>query len=94
MLRRYRFSHKRENPVLRLSKAEAERTVSALIEVISETLKKGDSLALPGFGTFEVRDRGERTGRNPKTGEELKIAAAKVPAFKPGATLKAAVNGK
>ena len=55
MLRRYRFSHKRENPVLRLSKAEAERTVSALIEVISETLKKGDSLALPGFGTFEVK---------------------------------------
>ena len=76
------------------SKAEAERTVSALIEVISETLKKGDSLALPGFGTFKVRERGERTGRNPKTGEELKIAAAKVPAFKPGATLKAAVNGK
>jgi DNA-binding protein HU-beta len=69
MLRRYRFSHKRENPVLRLSKAEAERTVSALIEVISETLKKGDSLALPGFGTFEMRDRGERTGRNPKTGK-------------------------
>jgi DNA-binding protein HU-beta len=75
------------------SKAEAERTVSALIEVISETLKKRDSLALPGFGTFEVRNRSERTGRNPKTGEELKIAAAKVPTFKPGATLKAAVNG-
>ena len=75
------------------SKAEAEHGVRALIEVISETLKKGDSLALPGFGTFEVRERGERTGRNPKTGEELKIAAAKVPAFKPGATLKAAVNG-
>ncbi len=75
------------------SKAEAERIVRALLEVISETLKKGDSLALPGFGTFEVRNRSERTGRNPKTGEELKIAAAKVPTFKPGATLKAAVNG-
>lgn len=77
-----------------LSKAAAERSVHALLEVISETLKKGDSLALPGFGTFEVRERGERTGRNPKTGEELTIAASKVPAFKPGATLKARVNGK
>ena len=76
------------------TKAQAERTVLALLEVISETLQKGESITLPGFGTFEVRDRGERTGRNPKTGEELKIAASKVPAFKPGATLKAAVNGK
>ena len=75
------------------SKVQAERTVRALLEVISETLQKGESITLPGFGTFEVRDRGERTGRNPKTGEELKIAAAKVPAFKPGATLKATVNG-
>jgi DNA-binding protein HU-beta len=76
------------------TKAQAERTVLALLEVISETLQKGESITLPGFGTFEVRDRGERTGRNPKTGEELKIAASKVPAFKPGAPLKAAVNGK
>jgi DNA-binding protein HU-beta len=75
------------------SKAQAERIVRALLEVVSETLQKGESITLPGFGTFEVRDRGERTGRNPKTGEELKIAAAKVPAFKPGATLKATVNG-
>ena len=75
------------------SKAKAERSVRALIEVISETLQKGESITLPGFGTFEVRDRGERTGRNPKTGEELKIAASKVAAFKPGTTLKAAVNG-
>jgi DNA-binding protein HU-beta len=50
-------------------------------------------VSLPGFGTFEVRERAARTGRNPKTGEKLKIAAAKVPAFKPGSTLKAAVNG-
>ena len=75
------------------SKAEAERCVRALLETISETLQKGEPITLPGFGTFEVRDRGERSGRNPKTGEELKIAASKVPAFKPGATLKAAVSG-
>jgi DNA-binding protein HU-beta len=74
------------------SKAEAERCVRALLELISDTLQKGESIMLPGFGTFEVRERGERTGRNPKTGEELKIAASKGPAFKPGAPLKAAVN--
>jgi len=75
------------------TKADAERNVGALIDIISGTLKKGDSLTLVGFGTFEVRKRAARTGRNPKTGEELKIKAAKVPAFKAGATLKAAVNG-
>jgi DNA-binding protein HU-beta len=64
-----------------------------MIDIISGTLKKGDSLTLVGFGTFEVRKRAARTGRNPKTGEELKIKAAKVPAFKAGATLKALVNG-
>jgi DNA-binding protein HU-beta len=76
------------------SRADANRAVGALIEIISDTLEKGDSLSLPGFGTFEVRDRTARTGRNPQTGEELKIAASKVPAFKPGAALKAAVNGR
>ena len=76
-----------------LSKADAARVVAALTDIIAETLQKGDSLTLVGFGTFEVRSRAARIGRNPKTGEELKIAAAKVPAFKPGATLKAAVNG-
>ena len=75
------------------TKADAERNVGAMIDIISGTLKKGDSLTLVGFGTFEVRKRAARTGRNPKTGEELKIKAAKVPAFKAGATLKAAVNG-
>ena len=76
-----------------LSKADAARAVAALTDIIAETLQKGDSLSLVGFGTFEVRSRAARTGRNPKTGEELKIAAAKVPAFKPGSSLKAAVNG-
>jgi DNA-binding protein HU-beta len=75
------------------TKADAERSISALIDIISATLKKGDSLTLVGFGTFEVRKRAARTGRNPRTGEELKIKASKVPAFKPGATLKAVVNG-
>lgn len=76
------------------TKIAAEQNIAALIEVIGETLSKGDNIALVGFGTFEVRERAARTGRNPKTGAELKIAASKVPAFKPGATLKAAVNGK
>ncbi len=75
------------------TKADAERAVAALIDIISATLKKGDSLSLVGFGTFEVRKRAARTGRNPKTGEELKIKASKVPAFKPGSTLKGLVNG-
>jgi DNA-binding protein HU-beta len=75
-----------------LSKADTDRAIGALIEIISDTLTKGESLSLVGFGSFEVRKRAARTGRNPKTGEELKIKAAKVPAFKAGATLKAAVN--
>lgn len=75
------------------TKTDAERNVAGLLDIISNTLKKGDSLTLVGFGTFEVRKRAARTGRNPKTGEELKIKASKVPAFKPGATLKGLVNG-
>ena len=75
------------------SKADADRNIAALLEIITSTLKKGDNVALVGFGTFEVRKRAARMGRNPKTGAELKIKAAKVPAFKAGATLKAAVNG-
>ena len=74
------------------SGAAADRAVNALAEIISDTLKKGESLTLPGFGTFEVRDRAARTGRNPKTGGKLEIGASRVPAFKPGAALKAAVN--
>jgi len=75
------------------SKADADRNIAALIEIIGATLKKGDNVALVGFGTFEVRKRAARIGRNPKTGEELKIKASKQPAFKAGATLKATVNG-
>jgi len=75
------------------SKADAERNIAALLEIITSTLKKGDNVALVGFGTFEVRKRAARVGRNPATGAELKIKASKAPAFKPGATLKTAVNG-
>jgi DNA-binding protein HU-beta len=75
------------------TKADAERNIASLIEIITATLKKGDSISLVGFGSFEVRKRAARVGRNPKTGAELKIKASKVPAFKAGATLKAAVNG-
>ena len=75
------------------TKADAERNIAALIDIISDTLTQGGNISLVGFGTFEVRERSARTGRNPKTGAELKIAASKVPSFKPGATLKVAVNG-
>ncbi len=75
------------------SNAAADRNIAALIEIISATLKKGDKVQLVGFGTFEVRKRAARTGRNPATGAELKIKASKAPAFKAGATLKATVNG-
>jgi len=75
------------------TKADAERNVSALIDIVTATLKKGDTISLVGFGTFKVNKRAARTGRNPQTGAVLKIKAAKVPAFKAGATLKAAVNG-
>ncbi len=76
------------------TKADAGRSLAALIEIVAATLKKGDKVALVGFGTFEVRKRAARNGRNPATGAALKIKASKAPAFKAGATLKAAVNGK
>jgi DNA-binding protein HU-beta len=76
------------------TKADADRYLAALIDIVTATLKKGDSVALVGFGTFEVRKRAARNGRNPATGAALKIKASKAPAFKAGATLKAAVNGK
>lgn len=75
------------------TKADADRNIAALLEIISATLKNGDNVALVGFGTFEVRKRAARMGRNPKTGAELKIKASKQPAFKAGARLKATVNG-
>jgi DNA-binding protein HU-beta len=75
------------------SKAEADRNVLALIEIIGSTLESGGKITLAGFGIFEVRERAARTGRNPRTGQSLKIKAARVPAFRPGAALKAVING-
>ena len=76
-----------------LSKKDAEAALNAYTDVITEALKKGDKVTLVGFGTYEVRKRAARTGKNPQTGEAMKIKAAKVPAFKPGKALKDAVNG-
>ena len=76
-----------------LSKAEAGRSLEAMLRTIETTLKSGDSISLVGFGTFEVKARAARTGRNPQTGREITIAAANVPSFKPGKGLKEAVNG-
>ena len=75
-----------------LTKKDADAAVKATFEAITEAMAKGDKVALVGFGNFEVRDRAERTGKNPQTGEEVKIAACKAPAFKAGKALKDAVN--
>ncbi len=75
-----------------LSKASAGRALDAAIDSITNSMKKGDSVTLVGFGTFTVRSRAAREGRNPQTGETIQIKAAKVPAFKPGKALKDAIN--
>jgi DNA-binding protein HU-beta len=75
-----------------VTKAEAARAVDAVISAITKALAKGDAVTLVGFGTFQVRKRAARTGRNPKTGETIKINASKNPAFKAGKALKDAVN--
>lgn len=75
-----------------LSKAASARAVDAVIEAISNALKSGDEVALVGFGTFSVKERAARTGRNPQTGETIQIAASKNPSFKAGKALKDAVN--
>jgi len=75
-----------------LSKADAGRALDATIQAITGALKEGDSVALVGFGTFSVKQRAEREGRNPKTGEAITIPAATVPGFKAGKALRDAVN--
>ena len=75
-----------------LSKADAGRAVDAVVETITGALKGGDSVTLVGFGTFLVRERAARTGRNPQTGATIEIKAANAPAFKAGKALKDAVN--
>lgn len=76
-----------------LSKADAGRGLQAIINTIKTALKAGDTVTLVGFGSFELKQRAERTGRNPQTGQAITIAAAKVPSFKAGKGLKDAVNG-
>jgi len=75
-----------------LSKASAGRAIDATVAAITSSLKNGDSVTLIGFGTFKVSHRAARTGRNPQTGKELKIAARKAPAFTAGKALKETVN--
>ena len=75
-----------------LTKKDAEKAVSATLDVITETLQKGDKVSLVGFGTFEVRERKERQGRNPQTREPMTIPASKLPAFSAGKALKDAVK--
>jgi DNA-binding protein HU-beta len=75
-----------------LTKKDATAAVDAVFSSIQDDLKKGEKVQLIGFGTFEVRNRAARKGRNPQTGKEIEIAASKVPAFKPGKALKDAVK--
>ena len=75
-----------------LSKKDAEKAVVAVFDTIQATLKDGDKVQLVGFGTFETRKRGARTGRNPRSGETIQIPASKVPAFKAGKALKDAIG--
>ena len=75
-----------------ISKAAAGRALDALTQSVTKTLKKGGQVTLVGFGTFAVRKRAARKGRNPQTGEEIRIKAAKLPSFKAGKTLKDAIK--
>lgn len=74
------------------SKKATTEALNAFVEVVSEAMKNGDKVQLVGFGTFEVRNRAARKGKNPQTGAEIKIPACKAPAFKPGKALKDVVN--
>ena len=75
-----------------ISKKDAEKALAAFRGSIEDALKAGDKVQLIGFGTFEVKERAARTGHNPKTGEAIEIAAAKIPSFKAGAALKTAIK--
>ena len=75
-----------------LSKTDAEKALKSFVDAVTEALKAGEKVALVGFGTFSVGERGARTGQNPQTGKKIEIAAAKTPKFKAGKALKDAVN--
>ncbi|MBO4562805.1 MAG: HU family DNA-binding protein [Clostridia bacterium] len=77
-----------------ITKVEAHKVVDAVIDAINEGLAADGKVIIPGFGSFEVRTRTARVGRNPRTGEKIKIAASRTPAFKPGKAMKDAVNKK
>ena len=77
-----------------LSKKQSEAAINAFLDTLTDVLKAGEKISLKGFGTFEVRTREARTGRNPRTGETMEIAASKVPAFKASTALKNVVNNK
>lgn len=77
-----------------LSKKDAEKALKAFVDIVGDELKKGEKIQMVGFGTFEVSERPERTGRNPQTGEMMTIAASKNPKFKAGKALKDLVNVK
>ncbi|OLT19508.1 DNA-binding protein [Ornithinimicrobium sp. CNJ-824] len=76
-----------------MTQAAADKVVSAVLDAVSAELAKGEKVSFPGFGTFEVRERAARTGRNPQTGAEIQIAASKSVGFKQGSKLKDRVNG-
>lgn len=75
-----------------LSKTDVEKVLRAILGSIEDSVKRGEKVAISGFGTFERRERAARTGRNPQTGETMQVAASKAPAFKPGKQFKDAVN--
>ncbi|MEJ2611063.1 MAG: HU family DNA-binding protein [Candidatus Thiodiazotropha sp.] len=75
-----------------ISKAAAGRALDGMVNAVTETMKAGDTLSLVGFGTFSVKERAARDGRNPQTGETIKIKASKIPSFKAGKALKDAIN--
>jgi DNA-binding protein HU-beta len=76
-----------------VNKRDVGKVLDGLLSGISGAVQKGDKVSLTGFGTFELRERAARTGRNPQTGEQLQVAASKAPAFKPAKAFKDAVNG-
>ena len=75
-----------------IPKAVASRALDAMVDTVTDSLKQGDTVSLVGFGTFSVKERAARTGRNPQTGQPIQISAAKVPSFKAGKALKDSVN--
>lgn len=81
------IAHKRNMPL-----HDVERVINAATKIITDTLAQGNKVQLIGFGTFEVHDRAERQGRNPRTGEAITLPASKLPYFKPGKTIKKSVN--